>query len=234
MTTLAIFGAGPGLGLSTARRFGKQGYEVALVARREDRLRSFVNELTDDGIAARFVAADVSDRAGHQRLVERLGPVDAAVINGFADPEAIRPVRDIDVESMSTVLDGAVLGPLSLTRLLLPGMLARGDGAIVYGFGGSARVPLPPLAGAGAAQAALRNYALALNLDLAASGVYIGALTIGALIERSDAERTFDTDALARRGFEPERVDPDTLADLVWTMCTERDTAERTVGALAA
>jgi len=233
MSTVAIFGAGPGLGVALARRFGKAGFDVELVARSAARLRSFVDLLAAEGITARPVVADLADRAGHAALVADLGPVDLAVINGFVDQQSIRPVRDIDVDSMAAVFDGAVLGPLSLTRLLLPGMLARGAGAIVYGLGASARNPLPPLAGAGAAQASLRNYALSLNLDLASSGVYVGALTIGALIEGSDAQRTFDSDATARRGLQPERVDPGTLADIVWEMYTERTSAERTAGALA-
>ncbi|NIH81282.1 SDR family NAD(P)-dependent oxidoreductase [Amycolatopsis viridis] len=50
MRTLAIFGAGPGMGLATARRLGKEGYQVALVARSADRLSSLVDELSAEGV----------------------------------------------------------------------------------------------------------------------------------------------------------------------------------------
>lgn len=232
MKRLAVFGAGPGLGLAAARRFGREGYETVLVSRNGERLRSFVDELADEGIRARALVQDLGDRVEHAGLIAEIGPVDVAVINGYVDQEQLCGVRDIDVESMLATIEGTVLAPLSLTRLLLPHMLEAGDGAILYGFGASARVPMPPLAGAGTAQASLRNYALNLNLDLAPQGVYVGALTIGALVRRSDAERIFDTDAAAGRGFQPERVEPADLAERLWTMVTERTSAEETVGAL--
>jgi NAD(P)-dependent dehydrogenase (short-subunit alcohol dehydrogenase family) len=234
MKTLAIFGAGPGLGVAAARRFGKEGFQVTLVSRNGERLQSFVDELAADGVRAVPLAADLADLAGHDDLIARIGPVDVALINGFLDEASIRPVGDIDVDSMRAALEGVVLAPLSLTRLLLPGMLERGDGALLYGLGASARNPLPPLAGAGSAQAGLRNYALALNAELARKGVYAGVLTIGALIERSDAQRTFDSDSAAQRGFQPERIDPDELAEFLWTQYIRREPVEQTVGALAA
>ncbi|WP_236791754.1 SDR family oxidoreductase [Amycolatopsis sp. GM8] len=234
MPTLAIFGAGPGRGLATARRFGREGFDIALVARSPDRLESFVDELVADGIKAEGLAADLSDRSGHAELVDQIGPVDVAVVNAYVGHESIRPVQDIDVESMRRGLDGTVLAPLSLTRLLLPHMRAQGNGAVIYGLGAPARHPVASLAGSGAAQASLRNYALALNQELAGQGVYIGVLTIGALVRHSDAEKVFDTDPAARRGFEPERVEPAYLADETWAMYTRREAAEHTVGQLAA
>src|SRR5256885_502184 len=118
--TLAIFGAGPGLGLSAARRFGKEGFEVALVARNAARLTSFVDDLAADGVSAKAFPVDLSDRATHAGLVAEIGTVDVAVINGYVDQGLIRAVRDIDVDSMRATLEGAVLAPLSLTLLLLP------------------------------------------------------------------------------------------------------------------
>jgi short-subunit dehydrogenase len=230
---LAIFGAGPGLGLAAARRFGREGYKVELVSRNGQRLRSFVDSLAEEGVQATAHPQDLGDRSRHAELIEKIGPVDVALINGYVDQEHLRAVRDIDVDSMLATIEGAVLAPISLTRLLLPHMLASGNGAILYGLGASARVPMPPLAGAGSAQASLRNYAFNLNLDLAPHGIYVGALTVGALVRNSDAEQTFDTDIAARRGFDPERVDPADLAERLWTMVTERKTSEETVGALA-
>ena len=234
MKTLAILGAGPGLGFATARRFGEEGFETVLVSRNERRLKSFVDDLAGLGIEARGVAADLSDVDSHEDLVAELGPVDVALMNGFFDQEHIRAADDIDVASMRAAVERLVLAPLSLTRLLLPHMLREGHGAILYGLGASARIPMPPLGGVGSAQAALRNYALNLNHTLAEQGVYVGAMTIGALIAHSDAERIFDADASARRGYEPERADPADLADRLWTMYTERATAEHVVGPHAA
>ncbi|MEH7417355.1 SDR family NAD(P)-dependent oxidoreductase [Neobacillus drentensis] len=50
---LLIVGAGPGISLNTARKFGKEGFNVALIARNMESLQKYENELKDDGIAAK-------------------------------------------------------------------------------------------------------------------------------------------------------------------------------------
>lgn len=61
MTTFALIGAGPGLGLATARRFGIAGHAVALIARNAERLEEMTTEPARDGIQARGFTADVLD-----------------------------------------------------------------------------------------------------------------------------------------------------------------------------
>jgi short-subunit dehydrogenase len=236
--TLAIFGVGPGLGIATARRFGKEGYRVALVSRNPERLQSFVDDLAAEGVEAAAFPADLSDRDKHADLVDaikaRFGGIDVAVINGLIEFDMVRPVLDIDVESMQAVLEGVLYAPLSLTKLVLPGMLANGDGGLLYGLGSSAKNPMLALAVPGAAQAGLRNYIHNLHTELADKGVYAGALTLGVLIERSDVQQLHDT----AQGFgveqDVERADPDELAALYWDLYTRRDRPEATAGALAA
>ncbi|GAA4554095.1 SDR family NAD(P)-dependent oxidoreductase [Amycolatopsis samaneae] len=238
MKTMAIFGAGPGAGFATARRFGREGFRVALVARSGDRVRAFAEELAGEGIEAAAFTADLGDLETHGRVVDaitaRFGAVDVAVINGFLSYEAIRPVLDLDVEAIREVLRGTVLAPVSLTRLILPGLRAKGDGALLYGLGLSAKTPAPPLAAPGSGQAGLRNYIHNLHTVLAPEGVYAGALTIGKLVQGSDAQVLFDSHVEARHGFEPERVEPAELAERYWELYTQRARAEITVGELAA
>jgi NAD(P)-dependent dehydrogenase (short-subunit alcohol dehydrogenase family) len=50
--TIAVFGVGPGMGRSVARRFGREGFQVALVARNQTRLDAFTAELAAEGITA--------------------------------------------------------------------------------------------------------------------------------------------------------------------------------------
>jgi short-subunit dehydrogenase len=64
MTTVAIVGAGPGLGAATARRFAAEGFEIALVSRSRDHVDALAAELADDGVRARGYVADVRDTAG--------------------------------------------------------------------------------------------------------------------------------------------------------------------------
>src|SRR5260370_3279820 len=59
--TIAVFGAGPGMGRSVARRFGREGFQVALVARNQARLDAYTGELAADGITAAGFAGDLAD-----------------------------------------------------------------------------------------------------------------------------------------------------------------------------
>ena len=61
MTTLAIVGAGPGLGAAVARRFGAEGFSVALISRSQDRVDALAAELSAAGVTARGYAANVRD-----------------------------------------------------------------------------------------------------------------------------------------------------------------------------
>lgn len=80
MTTFALVGAGPGLGLAAARRFGAAGHSVALISRSADHLDGLVAELGGDGIQACGFAADVLDPASLttalQAAAEKLGPIE--------------------------------------------------------------------------------------------------------------------------------------------------------------
>jgi len=59
--TIAVLGAGPGLGGAVARRFGADGYSVALMARRPEQLRQMAEELRAQGITASAFPVDLTD-----------------------------------------------------------------------------------------------------------------------------------------------------------------------------
>jgi hypothetical protein len=102
-------------------------------------------------------------------------------------------------------------------------MLARGDGALLYAVGLSGLRPLPMLGTLAPASAALRMYALTLHAALADRGVYVGALTIGGLIERGDIHAMLT----AVPGAAPmPTLHPDDLAERAWRMVADRTEAE--------
>ena len=70
--TLAVVGAGPGLGLSNAKRFGAAGFQVALLARNADKLDRLVAELDGLGVTARSYVADLTDRPGLAAALARV------------------------------------------------------------------------------------------------------------------------------------------------------------------
>jgi len=74
MPTIAIIGAGPGMGLAIARTFGSRGFDVALIARTKDKLQTLVDQLGQEGITAEAFPADVLDRPS---LTAALGAIKA-------------------------------------------------------------------------------------------------------------------------------------------------------------
>jgi NAD(P)-dependent dehydrogenase (short-subunit alcohol dehydrogenase family) len=80
--TIAVFGAGPGFGRAAARRFGREGFRVALVARTQDKLDRMVTELAGEDIEAAGFAADLADHT-------RLSQVVQAITDRFDHPDVI-------------------------------------------------------------------------------------------------------------------------------------------------
>ncbi len=62
--SIAVFGAGPGLGRAIARRYAQEGYDVVLVARNQQGLDAFAKDLSNLGVSAHVVTADLADTAG--------------------------------------------------------------------------------------------------------------------------------------------------------------------------
>jgi NAD(P)-dependent dehydrogenase (short-subunit alcohol dehydrogenase family) len=71
------------------KRFGEEGFRIALVARNAGRFQSFVEDLAAEGVEAEAFAAGLADRGSHQAVVAaitgRFGPIDVAVLDGPAD-----------------------------------------------------------------------------------------------------------------------------------------------------
>lgn len=237
MKTIAIFGAGPALGLSVARRFGREGYRVALVARRQESLDALAAGLPD--VETALFRADLLDPAQLTAAVaaieDRFGHVDVAVWSpGGLDQQRVA-VLDIDPDELPGQLELLLLAPIRLARLLLPGMRARGDGALLFASGTSAIQPMPQLGNVGVALAAMRNYVHGAHAELAGDGVYVGVVPIGGLIKNSAAEAVVLSAPEEFAGFDLEALkaitlDPDDIADVFWDLNVKRDRVEEVVG----
>jgi short-subunit dehydrogenase len=219
--SIAVFGAGPGLGEAVARRYGDGGYDVVLVARRREPLESLVEDLAGAGVRAQAISADLSDTNAIPDLARDVrataGDPDAIYYaptpdSGFVAAVELTPQR---AEAFMPLLFYSFL---ALVQQFLPYMLERGEGAILTAQGASTLHGLPNMSGSGPAQAAQRNYLQSLHAEVAEQGVYVGMLYIGALIENS-AFHTQAEQARAAGGRDwGPSVDPIYLADLLWDM----------------
>ncbi|WNV73854.1 SDR family oxidoreductase [Geodermatophilus sp. DSM 44513] len=210
MTTIAIVGAGRGLGAAVARRFGREGFDVALLSRSQERVDALAGDLGAEGLTARGFAADVRDRGALStaldRVAETLGPVEVLQYSPIPSPGSLRPVLDTTPEDLAAALEFSVHGPVTAVTRVLPGMRALGRGTVLLVNGGSAARPNPRVAGTSIAFAGESAYGQLLHEALAAEGVHVGQLVIPGAITPGHP-----------------RKDPAVLADTLWAMHTGRD-----------
>lgn len=225
---IAVFGAGPGLGAAVARRFGREGYRVALVARHREPLEDLAKELGNEGVEAVPFTADLSISDKVQELVEqitaRMGPIDVVEYAPITGESPFLPAAELTPALLENYVRLYLYSPMEVVNAVLPNMLAQGSGAILVGHGGSSARPAPFRSGIGPIMAATRNYLYSLHGEVADKGVYVGSLAISAVIQGSTGAAAVDEAAIATLGIPA--VAPADLAELLWDMTASRDRVE--------
>jgi NADP-dependent 3-hydroxy acid dehydrogenase YdfG len=210
VTTFALVGAGPGLGLAAARRFGAAGHSVALISRNAGHLENLTSELDRDGIRARGFTADVLDPAtlvtALRAAAEALGPIEILQYSPLPHADFMKPVLDTYADDLDAPLGFSVKGPVTCVNTVLPGMRELGRGTLLFVNGSSAVRPNPKVAGTSIAFAAESAYAAMLHDALAPENVHAAQLIIPGAI-RPDAEHS----------------SPDVLAQRLYALHTERN-----------
>lgn len=211
MKTIAIVGAGPGLGLSIAKKFGKNGFQVALVARNEEKLNQLVAVLKQNGIEAAAFAADILDaqqiKSAFNAIKERYGFIDVLEYSPIPSVQNLAGTLDVTEENVLHQFQFIVLGAISSIGEVLPAMLKKNTGALLFTTGGSSIHPTPMMGNVGIAMAGLRNHILNLNTELSGKGVYAGHIGIGVWMQEGSGVQ-------------------DKIADIWYDMYIKRDRAE--------
>ncbi|OIV38715.1 dehydrogenase [Mangrovactinospora gilvigrisea] len=201
MTTFAIIGAGPGLGLATARRFGAAGHAVALISRSARNQDKLVAELAEDGVTARGFTADAlapASLAGAlQGAAAALGPIEILQYSPVPRADFIKPVLATAAADLDDPLAFSLKSPITCVDAVLPGMRELGRGTVLFVNGGSAVRPHPERAGTSIAFAAESAYAAMLHDALAPEHIHVAQLIVPGAI-RPDAEHSSPA-ALAER-----------------------------------
>src|SRR5580698_9406146 len=124
-----ITGATSGIGQAAAEELGRHGAQIVVHGRHAERGSAVVDTITAEGGKARFVAADLTDPAQLDHLVDQAGPVDVLVNNaGFS---WFGPTRDLDVATFDRLFAANVRAAYFLVAALAPDMAARGSGSII-------------------------------------------------------------------------------------------------------
>jgi uncharacterized protein len=172
-STVLITGATGGLGQAIARALYTREAELILTGRRTEQLEALARELT----GARTLAASLDDRGAVARLVADAGEVDILIAN--AGIPAAGRLESFTVAELDRALDVNLRAPIALARGLLPGMLGRERGHLLFisSIAGKTVVPGNPLYHA--TKFGLRGFAAALRSDLLDSGVGVSCIFPG-------------------------------------------------------
>ncbi len=172
--TAVITGASAGLGRDFARLFAADGVDVVLVARRRDRLESLAKELTEaHGVAAHVIAADLSEPQAPQRIFDQVQGqgIEVEYLINNAGFGTNGPFVELDLPRELSQIQVNVLALTHLTRLFLPGMVARGSGRILNIGSTAGFQPGPYMAVYYASKAYVNHFTEALAHELEGTGV---------------------------------------------------------------
>jgi len=180
----AVIGVGPGLGAALARRFAEQ-YAVALVARGEDKLTALAEEINSAGGKAIPVSADVAKAtditAAFDKIRRELGDVDVLLYNA-----AMRPfgkLMDTKPSTFENTWRVNAFGAFLSAQEVVPAMLKRGSGAIIFTGATAGVKPFATSAAFGPAKFALRGLAQVMARDLQPHGIHVAYVNVDGAID---------------------------------------------------
>ena len=161
-----ITGASAGFGAAIARRFAADGAHLILTGRRGERLRRLAAELGPRALPLEF---DIRDRDAIEAAVAALPAAFAAVdllVNNAGLALGLEPAQRALLEDWEQMVDTNIKGLMTMTRALLPGMVARNRGHIVNLGSIAGEWPYPGGNVYGATKAFVRQFSLNLRADL--------------------------------------------------------------------
>lgn len=171
--SVIVVGAGPGVGAAVARRFGREGHAVGLIARDRGRLEA----MRDDGLASAVATADARRpdelRAALDTLATELGPAEVLCYSPLPALDTIKPVGDTTAEDLGAALELGVVGCAAAVAAVLPAMRAAGRGSLLFTTGSAAIRPSAERASSAIVNAAQASYWRLLHDALSSDGVYV-------------------------------------------------------------
>ncbi|QMU79224.1 SDR family oxidoreductase [Streptacidiphilus sp. PB12-B1b] len=173
-----VTGASSGIGAATARRLAEEGFSVALVARRTERIEALAKEITAAGGRACAHTLDVTDRAAVDAFAASLERVDV-LVNNAGGAYGADSVESGDPADWRRMFEVNVIGVLHVTQALLPALRASGDGVVVVLSSTAAFVPYEGGGGYVAAKAGEHAIAGTLRLELVGQPIRIVEIAPG-------------------------------------------------------
>ncbi len=212
--TALVTGASSGIGELLAMRLAAGGARLALTARRRDRLEQIANRIRAGGGEALVLPCDVGDREqvfeAARSAEQQLGGVDILVNNaGYGHHRTFLEWDVGDIENMMRI---NYLGTVYWTKALLPGMVERRRGWVVFVASVAGRIAVPDESAYAASKFAMVGLAESLSLEVEDHGIHVLTVCPGAI-----RTEFFDEEALQRMPRTSKRmmVEPDGLVDAI-------------------
>jgi NADP-dependent 3-hydroxy acid dehydrogenase YdfG len=224
--TLLVCGHGPGISEAVARRFGKAGHPVAIVARNAERLAAAAKSLVDAGVNAKAFPCDLGNAEAVKQLVSdvrsSLGPIGVLHWNAYTGGGG--DLTTATTEELQTVLGVAVFGLVAAVQASLPDLKAKKGAVLVTGGGFAFYDPNVDgavvqfhAAGLAIAKAAQHKTVGILSKALSTEGVYVGEVVVTGLVKGT----AFDSGNAT--------LEPSTIADKFWQLYQAREPATVTI-----
>lgn len=193
---ILVVGAGPGVGGSVARRFGREGYDVALVGLGEQ-LDEVGRSLQADGITTGWSQAPVTDESALRAAVERLASFSGRVDVLHYNPSAYRAADPLTL-TVPELLEDVALGVGGLLTAVQAARPFMGAGGRITATGSvAADRPSPSAASLGVQKAGLRNLVLSLDTVLAPDGIRAVSVTVHGVLAHGDPGSPLHPDRVA-------------------------------------
>ena len=207
---IVVIGAGPGLGASVARRFGREGYDVALLSRDTAQLAELGEQLQREGVTTGWTSADIADADALHAAVERFAAHAGHLDHLHFNPSVFRHEDPLTLTPDDLLADVRV----GVAALLTAAQAARpfmSAGARVTATGSmAADKPWHEAASLGVQKAALRNLVTSLDATLAPDGIRAVSVTVNGTLSQQGP-------------FHPDRV-----ADALWSAARQPEDGWRT------
>ena len=201
---------------AVARRFGREGFAVGLISRRESALVGLAAQLQLDGITTALAAADIRDSdalaSAIQRLADELGPVEVLEYSPLPAAEFMMPILETTVEDVRGPLEFSVLGAVAAAQAVIGPMRAAQRGTILFTTGAAAINPNSDRAGVGIAFAGEVAYARMLHDALREEGIHVAHIAVAGRIAPGAAN------------------EPDDIAEVLWTHHIDRRVFQTRLG----
>lgn len=203
---IVVVGAGPGLGASVARRFGREGYDVALLSRGADELDELGTAMQSEGITTGWTALDVTDEPALREAVTRFGDRAGHLDVLHFNPSAFRH-KDPLTLTPDELLEDVRLGVGALLTAVQAARPFMGAGGRVTATGSmAADKPWNEAASLGVQKAGLRNLVRSIDTTLMPDGIRAVSVTVNGTLGRGTR---FDPDLVADAIFSAARQDED-------------------------